>query len=283
MKTCISLFGLLLCVVVADALAQKGGPAAASAPTSGPDPVRFETRKLHKEYGNYCNGGPKGDLDACVWIDIEYPEVISAPSESAKTKINQAIQHWVLAPATGSSDPDPAEGPMFKTPEAAFQDFIDGEKDPNINPMGFAWWFKRKVKVEYESANVLSLSSERAGFSGGAHENGRMDYLNLRPSTGEPIRLQDIFKPGFEKRLNSIGEVRFRALKNLDPKASLRENNIWFPNNRFQLNDNFAIGPGGLTFQYNSYEITCFACGAPSVFLPYSDLRNLLRPDAKIP
>jgi hypothetical protein len=30
-------------------------------------------------------------------------------------------------------------------------------------------------------------------------------------------RLRDILKPGFEKSLNSIGEVRFRASENLDP------------------------------------------------------------------
>jgi hypothetical protein len=96
-------------------------------------------------------------------------------------------------------------------------------------------------------------------------------------------RLRDILKPGFEKSLNSIGEVRFRASENLDHKAGLRANNFWFPNDGFQRNDNFFIDAEGLTFQYNSYEVNCFACGAPSVFLPYSGLRNLLHPDANIP
>ena len=145
------------------------------------------------------------------------------------------------------------------------------------------WSFERKVEVKFESANVLSLSREQEGFSGGAHENGRVDYANFRPSTGEPIRLRDILKPGYEKPLNAIGEVRFRASENLDPKASLRENNFKFLNDRFQLNDNFFIDAKGLTFQYNSYEVACFACDAPSVFISYSDLRTLLRPDAHIP
>ena len=286
-RNCIWLYGLLVCLPASSARAQKNESTPSRAPAYGSGPVRFETRKLHKEYGNGCRGGPKADLDACVWIDIQYPEVISAPSESAKGKINQAIQQWVLAEATGTPDPDPAEGRTFKNPEALFQDFIDREKDfraSENNPIYYvSWWFERKVKIEYESANVLSLSCKRAGYSGGAHENGRIDYANLRPSTGEPIRLRDILKPGFEKPLNSIGEVRFRAGENLDAKASLRENNFWFPNDHFQLNDNFLIDAKGLTFQYSSHEVSCFACGAPSVFLSYSDLRDLLRSDARIP
>jgi hypothetical protein len=263
--------------------AQKSDGTPAVAPSHNSSPIRYETRRLHAEYGNDCRGGgPKGDLDACVWIEIEYPEVISAPNESAKTKINQEIQQWILEEFAGAF----REGTIFKNWEALTQDFTNGKKDFHAEGYAFSnapWWFERRVRVEYQSANVLSLSRDQEGYTGGAHGNGRVDYANFRPSTGEPIRLRDILKPGFEKPLNSIGEVRFRALEHLDPKASLHENNFVFPNDRLQLNDNFFIDTKGLTFQYNSYEVTCFACGAPSVFLPYSDLRTLLRPDANIP
>lgn len=278
MRNCIGLFGLLVCLAAAYSRAQKNEGTPTAAPSQDSGPVHFKMRRLHKESGNDCRGGPKYDLDACVWIDIEYPEIISAPSESAKAKINRAIQQWVLAELDGALE---TSGPIAESQEALVQDFIEFEKKYRDSDAGF--WFERKVMVVFESANVLSLSRDQAGDTGGIHPNGRLDYANFRPSTGEPISLRDILKPGFEKPLNAIGEARFRASNNLDPKASLSENNFWFTKDQFQLNDNFFIDAKGLTFQYNSYEVTCFACGAPSVFLSYSDLRGLLRPDANIP
>ncbi|MGD1102614.1 MAG: DUF3298 and DUF4163 domain-containing protein [Terriglobia bacterium] len=278
MRNCICLLGLLAGLAGSGMGPQKSDRTPMAAPSHNLSPIRSETRNLHREHGEGCEWPGNIDRDACVWIDFEYPVIIFASSESAKTKINHAIQQLVLEDFGG--------GTIFKSWEALTQDFTNGEKDFHAGGYAFSnapWWFERRVKVEYQSANVLSLSRKQEGYTGGAHGWGRVDYANFRPSTGAPIRLRDILKPGFEKPLNSIGEVRFRALENLDPKASLRENSFSFPNDQFQLNDNFFIDAKGLTFVYNSYEISCGACGAPSVFLPYSDLRTLLRPDANIP
>lgn len=228
--------------------------------------------------------GPKNDFDACVWVDIKYPEVISAPTESAKTRINHAIQQWVLAEVyTGDNDP-----PIAKNQEALIQDFIKQEKQFRAEEgegridYNFGWWLDYKIKVMYESANVLSLNRDALAYTGGNGEQEAFDYTNFRPSKGEPIRLPDILKPGFEKPLSAIGEVRFRAEEHLSPKASLH-GIFQFPNDRFYLTDNFFIDAKGLTFVYGTGEVSCLACRAPSIFLPYSDLRNLLRPDANIP
>ena len=273
----ICLCGILVGLVGFAVSAQKSDHEVVAAVSNSSIPFRYETRAWHKEYGNDCRGGPKNDKDACVWIDFEYPEIISAPSEPARARINLAIQQWLLEEFDGAF----RGGSIFKSKEALIQDFIVREKKDNYSDAGF--WLKRKVEIVYKSANVLSLSREQAGFTGGAHENGRVDYANFRPSTGEPVRLKDVFKLGFEEPLNAIGEVRFRASENLDPNASLYKNNYRFPHDQFQLNDNFLIDAKGLTFQYNSYEVSCFACGAPTVFIPYSDLHSLMCPDADIP
>ena len=137
--------------------------------------------------------------------------------------------------------------------------------------------------MQYESVHVLRLRGEEGEYTGGAHPNDGVSYANFRPSTGEGIRLQDILKPGFENPLNSLAELRFRAVENLDATASLKEAGYVFPQNQFKLNDNFFIDPKGLTFVYDPGEVGCVACGSPRIFLPYADLRNLLRPDARIP
>jgi len=279
MRTCTCLFGLLVCLAAAYSRARKNEGTPTAAPSQNSGPVQFETRRFHKEYGHDCARGGEHP-GVCVWFDLNYPEVISAPSDSAKTKINHAIQQWVLEEFGSAGDKGDS---IAKSQETLYQDFVNRERQNRsaFSPdslMGFS--FQRTVKAVYESANVLSLSREQDGEIWG-REHGRVDYANFRPSTGDSIRLEDILKPGFEKSLNAYGEVRFRALLHLAPSASLQE--AGFNSDGFYLNDNFTIGPKGLTFEYNVGEDSCNACAMPAVFLPYAGLRRLIRPDANIP
>lgn len=273
----LGVIGVFVCLIATSSGGQKNG-SAATTPSYLSGPVRFEARTLHREIGNDCRGGPKYDLPACVWIDIRYPEAISAPSPSAMTRINQAIQGWVLEDVGNAGS---KETVIVKDQQVLVQEIIDAEKQYRSSDGGF--WFERKIEVLYESANVLALRREQDGDLGGAHPHGRIDYLNLRPATGQRIRLEDILKPGFEKPLNAIANARFRADEHLAPQADLKKAGYWFAQNQFQLNDNFSINNKGLNFQYNEYEVSCFACGPPRVFLSFADLQTLLRPDARIP
>jgi hypothetical protein len=266
--------------------AQKNESTPSSTPSSGSGPIQFKMIRLHQERGNGC----QTDLplkgvrrDVCLWVNLEYPEVISAPNEAVRTKIKQAIERWVLEQGCGVEN--------AKTPEMVVQSQIDQERDFRIEEAqgnsatkDSRWLFDRRVKVDYESANVLSLERyEECKASDAQGDEGGIEYVNFRPSTGVVIRLEDIMKPGFEKPLNSAGEVRFRAQYKLAPNIPFKEALFDFPEDRFQLNRNFSVGPEGLTFFYQNGDIGPLARGGVSFFLPYSAFRNLIRPDAHIP
>jgi hypothetical protein len=291
MRKGICLFGLLVCIAGSGMGEQKTDQIPVAPPSDIAGPIQFETRRSHKEYGHDCQldksplaiavGGQHPGV--CVWFDLSYPEVISAPSEVAKTRINYAIRQWVLEESAGGAGE--RSDTIAKSQETLYQDFANLERQ---NRSAFSpdslrgFWFQRKVKVVYQSANVLSLSRDQAGEAGG-RENWRLDYANFRPSTGAPISLEDILKPGYEKSLNAYGEVRFRTLLHLAPSTSFEGTLFNFAPDGFYLNDNFAIGPKGLTFQYYVGEVGAIAAGGPAVFLPYSGLQRLIRPDANIP
>jgi hypothetical protein len=125
-------------------------------------------------------------------------------------------------------------------------------------------------------------------YGGGAHPNRTLTYANFRPATAERIRLTGILKEGFAGPLNNVGERRFRELKGIGLDGDLKEANFRFPNDHFQLNDNFSIDADGLTFYgltfyFNNYEIASYADGPTKLFLPYTDLQVLLRANADIP
>lgn len=219
----------------------------------------------------------------CLWVNLEYLEIISAPNELVKSKIAQVIERWVLEQGCG------VQG--ARTPGMVVQGQIDQERvvrmqgvqgDPAAKDQ--RWLFDRKVKVDYESADVLSLERyEECWPSDAQRDEGGIKYVNFRPSTGEVIRLEDIMKPGFEQPLNFAAEGRFRTVYQLGPNPSFKDSLFSFPQNRFRLTRNFSIGLEGLTFFYQTDEIGPRALGGVSFFLPYSDFRNLLRPDAHIP
>ena len=79
-----------------------------------------------------------------------------------------------------------------------------------------------------------------------------------------------------------IGEQKFRKDKGIAPGVSLRQAGYSFDNDRFRLPDNFAIGPKGLTFLYNLYEIASYAQGITELLIEYGEIHILIRPDGPI-
>ena len=47
-------------------------------------------------------------------------------------------------------------------------------------------------------------------------------------------------------------------------------------------NDNFRLDAKGMTYAYNPYEIAPYAMGVIEFFVPYEEVRHLLRPQSII-
>jgi hypothetical protein len=234
-------------------------------------PLRLEELSFTKSAGN-CQQGP------CMTASIDYLRVISAENAQAVARLTAGIADWALRMDKGKA---------AKNPEEWLQWWVDREwkirqegGEPADSP---PWEDRSTLKVEYQSARVLSLSQLSYGYYGGAHGHQGLSYANFRPATGQPIRLTDIFKEGYAAPLNAIGERRFRELEGLSPRESFKEANFRFPNDRFQLDQNFAVGAKGLTFYFDADEIAWHAAGPIKLYLPYTDVQNLLRPGAGIP
>jgi hypothetical protein len=216
-----------------------------------------------------------------VTAHIDYLEVVSAEKARAAAKLTAGIADWVLRLERGR---------VAKNPQDVIDEFVDGacasrQKESKSDPSAFSlppWDETITLDIEYQSARVLSLSCARIEYTGGAHGQESTSFANFRPPTGEPIRLTDIFKEGFAAPLNAVGERRFREMNGLSPQDSLKEADFNFPNNLFQLNQNFSIGAHGLTYYFQLHEITSDNSDY-KLLLPYEDLQKLLRPDAGIP
>ncbi len=60
----------------------------------------------------------------------------------------------------------------------------------------------------------------------------------------------------------------------------LNDAGYWFDKNNFELNDNFLIKKNGLLFVFNPYEIAAYVYGAIEVFIPYKEIKDLIKDDS---
>ena len=63
----------------------------------------------------------------------------------------------------------------------------------------------------------------------------------------------------------------------LPDTASLNENYYEFPDDKFQLNQNYGFRKDGIVFYYNNYEIAPYAAGPTEVVIPYESVRTWIK------
>lgn len=205
----------------------------------------------------------------CAHIAFKYPVVERAPQRSAAAAINQAIMDFLL---TSTGEPR-----KYKSIDAVMTEFMQVVHESKQPPRTGAYFEERTVTIRYQSDRIASLNFEVSFFSGGLHPQYASVNKSFTAATGAKIRLADVFVPGYGPRLTRIAENKFRAVKGIKPGMTLHDAGyIFFKDDTFALNDNFWIGPKGITFFYNPYEIASYAMGTTELLLAYGEIRDLI-------
>lgn len=221
------------------------------------EPLQFEPRHMEATRPG-CGDATKG----CAHADFNYVEAVSGPEEVC-ARINAGIRDYLVS--------RPNDG-LNLTPQEYAQHFVAGYQNFN----GAKWFLDKTVKVLRVTPPVISLEGTESSYAGGAHGSFDVIFLNFDPSTGAPLKLDSIIRPGALPRLTAIAEVYFRKARRLSPTADLTKEGFWFKDGKFQLNDNFGLTDKELIFQYNNYEVAPYAWGPTRVVIPLVEIRDLL-------
>jgi hypothetical protein len=147
-------------------------------------------------------------------------------------------------------------------------------------PAGFTLEESRYAGICYQSAALLGLYYFSYSYAGGAHGNYSTSYIPVNLLTGKVMQLQDVVLPAGKRKLNMLLEKYFRKSRGLNPGDALSEKGGLFEN-KIEAGDNFYLTGKGITFSYTPYEIAPYAAGEIQVFIPYTDMKDLLQPGMK--
>jgi hypothetical protein len=206
----------------------------------------------------------------CVKIEISYPEMTNFANEEVKNLINKKMVAQISQPVFDKSGSETVKE-MMTSFINEYNLFIK-ETDYPMN-----WELSRSIEVQYSDEKIFSVSFTEYSYLGGAHPNSYTVFTVLELNSGNKITLEDIFIANYEPILNKIAEQEFRKLKELEEYEDLDEAGFWFDDNKFSINDNFALSDEGLTFYYNNYEITAYAYGPTELIIPLAKISQLIK------
>ena len=234
--------------------------------------LKIEKIKIEKK----SEGCEKNSLHDCAELKIEYPYLSGSKNNKAIVSINNNIKLQLLQPILDEGEYNSLDSLV----SAYFNEFNLVLKE-TVQPVQ-GWQIERIMKVRYQSAKILAIEYSDYSYLGGAHPNSFLTYSNYNLENGEQVSLDDCFNKDYVEQLNSIGEKIFRQQKNLTSKSDLNSEGYWFDENKFELNDNFAIIQNGLLFYFNAYDIAPYAMGSTELIIPYSEIKQLILSDGPL-
>jgi len=220
--------------------------------------VSFEMKSFHAESEN-C----KTDSTSCATFDVTYPEFPQLDTAVQAIIANQ-LSGIVTNGEEGSAQSIEEEGKNF------VEDFAQMKSE--MPDLVMTWYFKSTSNVLIASDTLISVQVDVDSFMGGAHGMYNTGFINVNSKNGAPYLIDSFLKPGYQEFLAELGEEEFRKEQELADTTSLEAAGFSFPENRFQLNDNYGFRKEGIVFFYNSYEVGPYSMGSTEIIIPYEKL-----------
>ena len=205
-----------------------------------------------------------------------YFELFQSPQLPVQDTINAKVTYALNQgfQGTGVSFPVYTARDVEKACKAFNKEYLKFKED-EFSIAGWEYQWFASISKPFEE--IICLHIKEWSFMGGAHGNGFEKYTLYSVPNGKQLKLEDLFTD--IRQLTRIAEKHFREqnIFDVDISLPLNEYGFEFENNQFALNDNFVLSSEGLFIQYNAYEIAPYAMGAPSIIIPFDEIKPLLK------
>ena len=201
-------------------------------------------------------------------IAAQYPQ-LSGGSNPNFEKFNQLVRGTVGRKVTEfKKDMQPEEGEEPR-PEGSMG-----------SDLGIAY------EVALAQDDLISVQFDIGSYyQGAAHPNSFTEVINYDLKNGKQLKLSDLFKPG-AKYLQAIATYCIADLKKqqaTDRGRALTDSEIESGASAKAENyKSWKITRKGLGINFDSYQVGPYAAGPQYVLVPYSSLKDLIKPDGPL-
>lgn len=206
----------------------------------------------------------------CAGLAISYPnlkdESFSAVNATIKKTIKEELLKYILE-SNGNQNIEDLSETFIASFEAFKKEFPD-VKTP--------WSIEINADLNYTNRSFLSFSVNTYSYTGGAHPNGFIQYINIDSESGKQIEELSFFVNS-EEKLKDLVERSFRKKHNIPDNGDLAESGFQFEDNAFALTSNYGFTKAGMVFYYNSYEIAPYAEGPTEIRIPFHELKGIYK------
>ena len=202
-----------------------------------------------------------------VSVEVIYPRLIDESDISQKINImiesTLAEQIAFFDEDAGSISLDDAVT-QFENRFISFKNDFEEDATP--------WEVTINSEVIFQSLYVITIAIDSYTFTGGAHENSVISFLNFDPMTGNLYSQEDLFNKASE-----FSELIKQHFKTELESKGINDSENFYLGDDFKLPENIGFNEEGVIFLYNSYEMMSFAQGITEFTVPYNEISKYLK------
>jgi hypothetical protein len=204
-------------------------------------------------------------------IDIQYPQLTGSGSPNYE-KFNQTVRAMMTKKA------------------GAFKAEMTSEEDP-VSSEGVDESMGSDLNAGYTVAlardDLISILFDVGSYSAGAaHPNSYSEVVNFDLRNGKQLKLADLFQPG-SRYIQTLSAYCIADLKKQGKKQGEESmlDDDWVQRGAGPDPENYGswtISRKGLEITFDSYQVAAYAAGPQHVFVPYSVLKEIIKPDGPL-
>lgn len=136
-------------------------------------------------------------------------------------------------------------------------------------------------KIHFNQSNLLSFQVNQSNNKGEAATYSSFNNFVINLITGSLVTENDIFVPGYDVALQQLFANSLMQQNEVKSISDL-EDLGYFGIQEIMPNRNFLINNEGITYTFNKGEYSAYPLSAPEVFIPFNELKMLLKPNTVV-